>query len=86
MVVIRLARGGSKKRPFYRIVATDKRNSRDGRFLEKLGFFNPVACGSEKRLEMDMERVEHWVSKGAQPTDRVAGLIKESAKAAAAAA
>ncbi len=85
MVVIRLARGGSKKRPFYRIVATDKRNSRDGRFLEKLGYFNPIASGSEKRLEMDMERIEHWVAKGAQPSDRVAGLIKESSKAAAAA-
>ncbi len=85
MVVIRLARGGSKKRPFYRIVATDKRNSRDGRFLEKLGYFNPIASGNEKRLEMDMERVEHWVSKGAQPSDRVASLIKENSKAAAAA-
>lgn len=85
MVVIRLTRGGSKKRPFYRVVATDKRNSRDGRFLEKLGYFNPVASGSDKRLELNVERVEHWISKGAQPSDRVASLIKESAKAAAAA-
>ncbi len=85
MVVIRLARGGSKKRPFYRVVATDKRNSRDGRFLEKLGYFNPVASGNDKRLELNIERVEHWISKGAQPSDRVASLIKESAKAAAAA-
>lgn len=85
MVVIRLTRGGSKKRPFYRVVATDKRNSRDGRFLEKLGYFNPVASGSDKRLELNVERVEHWISRGAQPSDRVASLIKESAKAAAAA-
>lgn len=85
MVVIRLTRGGSKKRTFYRVVATDKRNSRDGRFLEKLGYFNPVASGSDKRLELNVERVEHWISKGAQPSDRVASLIKESAKAAAAA-
>ncbi len=83
MVVIRLARGGAKKRPFYRIVATDKRNSRDGRFLEKLGYFNPIASGNEKRLELDMERVESWISKGAQPSDRVASLLKEFKKAAA---
>ncbi|MBT3308341.1 MAG: 30S ribosomal protein S16 [Gammaproteobacteria bacterium] len=85
MVVIRLARGGAKKRPFYRVVATDKRNSRDGRFLEKLGYFNPVASGNEKRLELNMDRVEHWVSNGAQPSDRVASLIKENSKAAPAA-
>ena len=83
MVVIRLARGGAKKRPFYRIVATDKRNSRDGRFLEKLGYFNPIASGNEKRLELDMERVESWIAKGAQPSDRVASLLKEFKKAAA---
>lgn len=83
MVVIRLARGGSKKRPFYRIVATDKRNSRDGRFLEKLGYFNPIASGNEKRLELDMDRVDHWVSNGAQPSDRVNSLLKEFKKAAA---
>jgi len=74
-----------KKRPFYRVVATDKRNSRDGRFLEKLGYFNPVASGNEKRLELNMDRVEHWVSNGAQPSDRVASLIKENSKAAPAA-
>ena len=85
MVVIRLARGGAKKRPFYRVVATDKRNSRDGRFLEKLGYSNPVASGNEKRLELNMDRVEHWVSNGAQPSDRVASLIKENSKAAPAA-
>ena len=85
MVVIRLVRGGAKKRPFYRIVATDKRNSRDGRFLEKLGYFNPIASGNENRLEMDMARVEHWISKGAQPSDRVAGLVKEYSKASASA-
>ncbi len=86
MVVIRLARGGAKKRPFYRIVATDKRNSRDGRFLEKLGYFNPIASGQERRLEMNLDRVEYWISQGAQPSDRVVGLVKEYNKAAAPAA
>ncbi|MBT3197841.1 MAG: 30S ribosomal protein S16 [Gammaproteobacteria bacterium] len=85
MVVIRLARGGAKKRPFYRIVATDKRNSRDGRFLEKLGYFNPIASGNEKRLEMNVERVEYWISNGAQLSNRVAGLVKEQSKSTPAA-
>ena len=78
MVVIRLARGGSKKRPFYRIVVADKRAPRDGRYIERLGFFNPVASGQEERLRLDLDRVEHWVSKGAQPSDRVASLIKDA--------
>ena len=82
MVVIRLARGGSKKRPFYHITVADQRNSRDGRFIERLGFFNPVARGQEERLRVDLERVAHWQSKGAQPSDRVATLLKEAAKAA----
>lgn len=86
MVVIRLARGGAKKRPFYRIVATDKRNSRDGRFLEKIGYFNPLASGQEKRLEMDSARLDYWVSKGAQLSNRVSGLVKEKGKVPAAAA
>ncbi|MBT3347821.1 MAG: 30S ribosomal protein S16 [Thiotrichales bacterium] len=86
MVVIRLARGGAKKRPFYRIVATDKRNSRDGRFLEKIGYFNPLASGQEKRLEMDSARLDYWVSKGAQLSNRVSGLVKEKSKVPAAAA
>ncbi|WP_086932764.1 30S ribosomal protein S16 [Agarilytica rhodophyticola] len=82
MVTIRLSRGGSKKRPFYHISVTDSRNSRDGRFLERVGFFNPVARGKEERLRIDLERYEHWVSKGAQVSDRVANLVKGNAKAA----
>ena len=76
---IRLARGGSKKRPFYSIVATDSRMPRDGRFLEKLGTYNPLlAKDDEKRVVMNMERVQHWLSQGAQPTDRVARFISQS--------
>lgn len=78
MVTIRLARGGSKKRPFYHITVSDVRNSRDGRFIERVGFFNPVARGQEERLRVDSERAEYWLSKGAQPTDRVAKLLKEA--------
>jgi len=81
MVVIRLARGGAKDSPFYHIVVTDSRNSRDGRYIERLGFFNPLAKGQEERLRLDLGRVEHWKSKGAQPSERVAKLIKEAAKA-----
>lgn len=82
MVVIRMARGGAKKRPFYRIVVADKRSPRDGRFIEKLGFFNPLAKGGEERLKLDLAKAEEWLSKGAQPSDRVASLIKEAKKAA----
>lgn len=81
MVVIRLSRGGSKKRPFYHLTVADQRNPRDGRFIERVGFFNPVARGQEERLRIDRERVEYWVSKGAQPSERVAGLLKETATA-----
>lgn len=77
MVTIRLARGGSKKRPFYHMVVTDKRNSRDGRFIERVGFFNPIAVGQEERVRVDEARVEHWISQGAQMTDRVRKLINE---------
>lgn len=80
MVVIRLSRGGSKKRPFYHLTVADQRNPRDGRFIERVGFFNPVARGQEERLRIDQERVDYWVSKGAQPSDRVAALLKEAAK------
>ncbi|GLQ29889.1 30S ribosomal protein S16 [Litoribrevibacter albus] len=80
MVVIRLARSGSKKRPFYHISVADSRNARDGRFIERVGFFNPVARGQEERLRIDNERVEYWVSKGAQLSDRVAKLVKDSQK------
>jgi len=84
MVVIRLARHGAKKKPFYHIVAADKRMPRDGRFIEKLGFFNPVASGQAEKLRMELERVEYWLSQGAQPSDRVKNLIKDARKATAA--
>jgi len=83
MVTIRLARGGAKKRPFYSIVVTDSRNARDGRFIERVGFFNPVARGQEERLRLNMERLAYWVSNGAQASDRVAQLVKEAQKSAA---
>jgi small subunit ribosomal protein S16 len=80
MVVIRLARGGSKKNPFYHIVAADSRSPRDGRYLENMGYFNPVARGLATRLEIKEDRVEHWVSQGAQLSDRVGTLVKEFKK------
>ncbi|ARB45128.1 MULTISPECIES: 30S ribosomal protein S16 [Alloalcanivorax] len=80
MLVIRLARGGSKKRPFYQIIATDSRNARDGRFIERLGYFNPIARGGEIRLKVDLEAVDQWVQKGAQLSDRVKNLVKEARK------
>ena len=74
---IRLARGGSKKRPFYRIVAADSRMPRDGRFIEKLGTYNPLLPkDSEQRVQMDMERVQYWLSQGAQPTDRISRFLE----------
>ena len=79
MVTIRLARGGAKKRPFYHIVVTDSRNPRDGRYIERVGFFNPVATGGEVRLNVDNERLNYWVSKGAQPSELVASLVKQQA-------
>ncbi|MEQ5836998.1 30S ribosomal protein S16 [Marinobacter sp. R17] len=79
MVTIRLARGGSKKRPFYHLTVTDSRNARNGRFIERVGFFNPVARGGEERLRVNQERVQHWVGQGAQTSDRVAKLLKEAA-------
>jgi len=84
MVTIRLARTGAKKRPFYHIVVADSRKPRDGKYIERLGFFNPIATGGEERLRLDQARVEHWITQGAQPSDRVAQLVKEAAKAAAA--
>ena len=83
MVVIRLARSGSKKRPFYNIVAADSRNRRDGRFIERVGFYNPVASGAEKGLVVNAERLAYWQGNGAQLSDTVARLVKQSAKAAA---
>ncbi|MGZ8096214.1 MAG: 30S ribosomal protein S16 [Methylosarcina sp.] len=83
MVTIRLARSGAKNRPFYHVIVTDSRNSRDGRYIERVGFFNPLARGNEERLRLDNERVSYWKANGAQPSDRVAKLIKDALKAAA---
>lgn len=80
MVVIRLSRSGAKKRPFYHVVVADKRFSRDGRRIERVGYYNPIAAGKEIRLQMDMERIMHWLSLGAQPSERVASLIKDVQK------
>jgi len=82
MVTIRLARTGAKKRPFYHIVVTDSRNPRDGRFIERLGYFNPSATGQEVRLLMEDDKINSWIAKGAQVSDRVASLIKKQKKAA----
>lgn len=79
MVTIRLARGGAKKRPFYNIVVTDSRNRRDGRYIERVGYFNPIAVGQEQRLNLDSERVQYWLGKGARASERVAKLLKEQA-------
>ena len=76
MVTIRLSRGGTSKRPFYHIVATDSRSRRDGRYLERVGFFNPIAAGQDAPLQVDLGRVEYWLSKGAQPSARVASLLE----------
>ncbi|NNG14236.1 MAG: 30S ribosomal protein S16 [Gammaproteobacteria bacterium] len=82
MVTIRLSRGGAKKRPFYHIVVTDSRNRRDGRYLERLGFYNPVARNeNEETLRIDTDRVDHWVKLGAQTSERVAKLLKNQAAA-----
>ncbi|HKM16001.1 MAG TPA: 30S ribosomal protein S16 [Marinospirillum sp.] len=80
MVTIRLARGGAKKRPFYHVHVTDSRNARDGRYIERLGFFNPIAQGNAERIRIDSERLQHWVAQGAQLSERVASLVKEAAK------
>jgi small subunit ribosomal protein S16 len=77
MVVIRLARGGAKKHPFYHIVVTDSRNARDGRYIERIGYFNPVARGQEIRFRINEERFNHWSSTGAQASHRVSHLVKE---------
>lgn len=77
MVVIRLARGGAKKRPFYHIVAADKRRARDSKYLELLGYFNPISTEKEVGLLIERERVTHWVSKGAQLSDKVQALVKQ---------
>ncbi len=83
MVSIRLARGGSKKRPFYHVVVSDSRKPRDGRYIERVGFFNPRASGQEEELRLDDARIDYWMSHGAKPSDRVASLIKGARKAVA---
>jgi len=80
MVKIRLTRGGAKKRPFYHIIVTDSRSARDGRNIERVGYYNPVANGAEKRVELDLARVQHWIGQGAQLTDKVADLYKQANK------
>lgn len=82
MVTIRLSRGGAKKRPFYSIMVADSRKSRDGRFIERVGFFNPRARGQEEGLRVDSDRVAYWVSQGAKPSARVTFLLKKHASSA----
>ena len=78
MVTIRLSRGGAKKKPFYHITVSDSRKSRDGRFIERIGFFNPSARGKEERLRLDLERMAFWQSQGAQVSSRVSNLAKDA--------
>jgi small subunit ribosomal protein S16 len=84
MVVIRLARGGAKKRPFYNIVVADSRHRRDGRFIERVGFYNPIAAQGEEALRLSLDRIDHWKHQGAKLSDTVMGLVKRAAAAAAA--
>ena len=86
MVTIRLSRAGAKRQPFYHVVVTDSRTTRDGRYIERLGFFNPVARGAEERIRLDLGRIEHWQGRGAQTSERVASLVKQARKQGAAAA
>jgi len=85
MVKIRLTRGGAKKRPFYHIIVTDSRSARDGRNIERVGYYNPVAQGNEQRVVLDTARVDHWLKNGAQLTDKVRALYKDAVKTAASA-
>jgi small subunit ribosomal protein S16 len=84
MVVIRLARGGARKRPFFNVVVADSRDRRDGRFIERVGFYNPIAPEGEESLRLALDRIAHWRDRGAKLSDTVAGLVKKSAKSAAA--
>ncbi len=84
MVTIRLARHGSKKNPFYHITVADRTAKRDGRFVERVGFFNPLGREHEENLRIDVERVDYWIGQGAKPSDRVASLLKTHSKAQAA--
>ena len=81
MVTIRLARGGANKRPYYRLEVADRRRAPGGKSIERIGFYNPKATASEEKLRVDMARVEYWLSKGAKPTERVADLLKQAARA-----
>lgn len=80
MVVIRLSRRGAKDRPFYHVVVADQRFPRDGRYIERVGYFNPIAAGQETKLQLDLDRIDHWTTQGAQPSDRVTALIKSFKK------
>jgi small subunit ribosomal protein S16 len=86
MVTIRLARAGSKKRPFYHVHVADRQVARNGKFIERLGFFNPIARGGEERLRIDLDRIEYWLRQGAQMSERVNKLVSEYKKAVAATA
>ncbi len=83
MVTIRMSRSGAKKRPYYNVVVADSRNKRDGRCIERVGFFNPLAQGQEETLRLDLDRIKHWVNLGAQTSQRVASLVMQAQKAAA---
>lgn len=82
MVTIRLSRRGVRKRPFYSVLVADQRRPVGGRFIERVGFFNPLARGRETRLKLDTERVQHWIAQGAKPSPRVASLYKQALRAA----
>ena len=86
MVTIRLSRGGAKKKPFYHVTVSDSRRSRDGRFIERIGFFNPVARGKEEKLRLDLDRMAYWISQGAQVSPRVAALANDVQNSVTAAA
>jgi len=86
MVVIRLARGGAKKRPFFNVVVADSRNRRDGRFIERVGFYNPIAGARDEALRLSLDRIEHWRLRGAKLSDTVSGLVKKASVAVAPAA
>ncbi|EQD53269.1 Ribosomal protein S16 [mine drainage metagenome] len=77
MVTIRLARGGAKKRPFYQVVVADHRSKRNGRFIERVGFFNPLAREHEERIHLERDRIQHWITQGARPSERVAHLLAQ---------
>ncbi len=80
MVTIRLSRGGAKKQPYYRVVVTDSRSRRDGRCIERVGFFNPVARGNDATIKLELNRIDHWIAMGAQMSDRVTNLVKNYRK------